>query len=198
MSNTTTVYVTHDYQEALALGDRIAVLREGRLVQIGTPEEIWRQARRHLRGASARPAGDQPARRRGRRRRGSALGGGALRRADARPGLRPSAETACRLGLRPCESFTVGQPGRGRVAAAAGTRRPRRAARPQHRARRRRRRRAADRAVVRTATRPSARATEVTMQIARPRRPRLRRAGRARTPPGSARPPTGILEAATE
>ncbi|MGV0742828.1 ABC transporter ATP-binding protein [Mycolicibacterium sp. XJ870] len=43
MSNTTTIYVTHDYQEALALGDRIAVMREGRLVQIGTPEEIWRK-----------------------------------------------------------------------------------------------------------------------------------------------------------
>jgi multiple sugar transport system ATP-binding protein len=43
MSNTTTIYVTHDYQEALALGDRIAVMREGRLVQIGTPQQIWRQ-----------------------------------------------------------------------------------------------------------------------------------------------------------
>ncbi len=43
MSNTTTVYVTHDYQEALALGDRIAVMREGELVQIGTPQEIWRR-----------------------------------------------------------------------------------------------------------------------------------------------------------
>jgi ABC-type sugar transport system ATPase subunit len=43
MSKTTTVYVTHDYQEALALGDRIAVLREGALVQIGTPEDIWRR-----------------------------------------------------------------------------------------------------------------------------------------------------------
>ena len=42
MSNTTTIYVTHDYQEALALGDRIAVMREGSLVQIGTPDEIWR------------------------------------------------------------------------------------------------------------------------------------------------------------
>jgi multiple sugar transport system ATP-binding protein len=43
MSNTTTLYVTHDYQEALALGDRIAVMRDGRLVQIGTPEEVWRR-----------------------------------------------------------------------------------------------------------------------------------------------------------
>lgn len=42
-SSTTTVYVTHDYQEALALGDRIAVLRKGRFVQVGTPEEMWRQ-----------------------------------------------------------------------------------------------------------------------------------------------------------
>jgi multiple sugar transport system ATP-binding protein len=43
MSNTTTLYVTHDYQEALALGDRIAVLRKGKLVQVGTPEQIWRE-----------------------------------------------------------------------------------------------------------------------------------------------------------
>ncbi|WP_396881319.1 TOBE domain-containing protein [Mycobacterium sp. SMC-4] len=35
--------MTHDYQEALALGDRIAVMREGRVVQIGTPDEIWRR-----------------------------------------------------------------------------------------------------------------------------------------------------------
>ncbi len=41
MSSTTSLYVTHDYQEALALGERIAVLREGRLVQVGTPEEVW-------------------------------------------------------------------------------------------------------------------------------------------------------------
>ena len=41
LSGTTTLYVTHDYQEALALGDRIGVLRAGRLVQVGTPAEVW-------------------------------------------------------------------------------------------------------------------------------------------------------------
>ena len=43
MSSTTTLYVTHDYQEALALGDRMAVLRKGRLVQHGTPSEVWEE-----------------------------------------------------------------------------------------------------------------------------------------------------------
>jgi multiple sugar transport system ATP-binding protein len=42
-SNTTALYVTHDYQEALDLGERIAVLRKGRLVQVGTPQQIWRE-----------------------------------------------------------------------------------------------------------------------------------------------------------
>lgn len=43
MSSTTTMYVTHDYQEALALGDRVAVLREGKIVQIGTPADVWNE-----------------------------------------------------------------------------------------------------------------------------------------------------------
>lgn len=38
----TTVYVTHDQAEAMALGDRIAVMNQGRIAQIGTPEEIYR------------------------------------------------------------------------------------------------------------------------------------------------------------
>ena len=37
----TTVYVTHDQTEALTLGDRIAVLRGGRLQQFGSPEELY-------------------------------------------------------------------------------------------------------------------------------------------------------------
>ncbi len=37
----TVVYVTQDYKEAMALGDRIAVMGEGRISQVGTPEEIY-------------------------------------------------------------------------------------------------------------------------------------------------------------
>ena len=39
--DTTTLYVTHDYLEALSLGDRIIVLDEGRVLQIGTPDDIY-------------------------------------------------------------------------------------------------------------------------------------------------------------
>ena len=37
----TAVYVTHDVAEAFALGDRVAVLRDGVIVQVATPEELW-------------------------------------------------------------------------------------------------------------------------------------------------------------
>jgi ABC-type sugar transport system ATPase subunit len=37
----TIIYVTHDYREALALSDRVAVLRKGRIEQEGSPEEIY-------------------------------------------------------------------------------------------------------------------------------------------------------------
>jgi multiple sugar transport system ATP-binding protein len=43
MQSTTSFYVSHDYREALALGDRIGVLREGRLIQVGTGEEVWQR-----------------------------------------------------------------------------------------------------------------------------------------------------------
>jgi len=38
---TTTIYVTHDQVEAMGLGDRIAVLNEGKVRQIGTPQQIY-------------------------------------------------------------------------------------------------------------------------------------------------------------
>jgi iron(III) transport system ATP-binding protein len=37
----TMVYVTHDQKEALSLADRIAIMQEGRLVQVGEPKEIY-------------------------------------------------------------------------------------------------------------------------------------------------------------
>jgi sn-glycerol 3-phosphate transport system ATP-binding protein/multiple sugar transport system ATP-binding protein len=37
----TTVYVTHDQVEAMTMGHRVAVLRDGRLQQVGTPEELY-------------------------------------------------------------------------------------------------------------------------------------------------------------
>lgn len=40
-SGTTAVYVTHDQKEALSMADRIAVMNEGRIVQVGTPEELY-------------------------------------------------------------------------------------------------------------------------------------------------------------
>ena len=37
----TTLFVTHDQEEALAVADRVAVMREGRIEQIGTPEQLY-------------------------------------------------------------------------------------------------------------------------------------------------------------
>ncbi|MFI1442184.1 quaternary amine ABC transporter ATP-binding protein [Streptomyces fructofermentans] len=77
----TMVFITHDLNEALRLGDRIALMRDGRVVQLGTPEEIVGSpaddyvrefvrdvpreqvmtVRTAMRPASAREAGEGPA-----------------------------------------------------------------------------------------------------------------------------------------
>jgi ABC-type Fe3+/spermidine/putrescine transport system ATPase subunit len=41
--NITTVYVTHDQEEALAVSHRIAVMQAGRIEQLGSPEEVYRR-----------------------------------------------------------------------------------------------------------------------------------------------------------
>lgn len=41
-SEITTVFVTHDQEEALALSDRISLMRQGRIEQNATPQEIYR------------------------------------------------------------------------------------------------------------------------------------------------------------
>ena len=39
----TTVFVTHDQEEAFVLGDRVAVLNEGRVAQVGSPDDLYRR-----------------------------------------------------------------------------------------------------------------------------------------------------------
>jgi iron(III) transport system ATP-binding protein len=38
----TSVYVTHDQEEALSMADRLAVMNEGRILQVGTPQELYK------------------------------------------------------------------------------------------------------------------------------------------------------------
>jgi ABC-type sulfate/molybdate transport systems ATPase subunit len=40
-SGAAAVYATHDAEEALGLADRVALLREGRLMQVGTPQQVY-------------------------------------------------------------------------------------------------------------------------------------------------------------
>lgn len=42
-SGITTVYVTHDQKEALSMADRMAILRSGRILELGAPEELYRR-----------------------------------------------------------------------------------------------------------------------------------------------------------
>jgi multiple sugar transport system ATP-binding protein len=42
---TTTIYVTHDQTEAMTLGQRVAVLRDGRILQVDTPQRLYREPR---------------------------------------------------------------------------------------------------------------------------------------------------------
>jgi len=95
----TTIIVTHEQEEAFDLGDRIAVLRAGRLVQAGTPDELYRApatefvagfvGRSCALAAELLEAGDEGARVRVE---------GAVWRLSGAPGLAPG---AVRLTIRP-------------------------------------------------------------------------------------------------
>ena len=55
--DTTTVYVTHDQTEAMTMGDRIAILDDGRLQQVGTPLEVYHKpANRFVGGFIGEPS----------------------------------------------------------------------------------------------------------------------------------------------
>ena len=88
---TPTLYVTHDQTEAMTMGDRVAILRDGVLEQLGTPGGALRQPLEHVRRLVHRLAGDEPDRgavRGGRRQpaaadRGHAPDGAGRRRASS-------------------------------------------------------------------------------------------------------------------
>lgn len=42
-SGTTAIYVTHDQKEAFSISDRVAIMKEGRIRQLGTPESLYRR-----------------------------------------------------------------------------------------------------------------------------------------------------------
>jgi multiple sugar transport system ATP-binding protein len=53
----TTIYVTHDQTEAMTMGDRIAVMKDGALQQVDAPEEVYRRpANRFVAGFIGSPA----------------------------------------------------------------------------------------------------------------------------------------------
>ncbi len=98
----TTLYVTHDQVEAMTMGDRVAVMLDGRLQQLDTPKSLYANPAESLRRRLHRVAGDEPRARQGRadrRRRwdparcrlavapGRCCGAGSVRR------RRPSART---------------------------------------------------------------------------------------------------------
>ena len=96
----TTVVVTHEQEDAFDLGDRIALLRQGRLEQLGTPDELYATPGHRVRGGVHRPGergpGDDP---RATGRPGSSRSPG--RSAGADPALRCRARRAdCWRGPR--------------------------------------------------------------------------------------------------
>ena len=68
MGNVTMVYVTHDQVEAMTLADRICVLRDGLVMQVGTPDRALREAELDLRRRLHRLAEDELPERRDRPR----------------------------------------------------------------------------------------------------------------------------------
>jgi multiple sugar transport system ATP-binding protein len=111
---TTTVYVTHDQTEAMTMGDRVAVMRDGRLAQCGAPQTLYDEPAdlfvagfmgspaMNLLEARLVPAGDGF---------DVAIGRQRLRLPDAlvaaRPGLRVFADRPVVVGIRP-ESVALG------------------------------------------------------------------------------------------
>ena len=98
--NATVIYVTQDYKEAMALGHRIAVIKDGAIQQIGTPAEIYlTPASTEI--APVRRPGHQPAGRAPRTARGRGGRPHLGTAAAAGPGLRGPRRQRLRAGRAP-------------------------------------------------------------------------------------------------
>ena len=105
----TTIYVTHDQTEAMTMGDRVAVMRDGFLQQVAVPQELYDRPRNlfvaEFIGSPAMNLVDRRRRARGRRRLGrrSARTGCASSRTtlERRPGLAAYEGRQVVLGIRP-------------------------------------------------------------------------------------------------
>jgi multiple sugar transport system ATP-binding protein len=120
---TTTLYVTHDQTEAMTMGDRVAVMRDGRLAQCGAPQALYDEPAdlfvagfmgspaMNLLEARLAPAGDGAF--------DVVVGRQRLRLPDAlvaaRPGLAVYVDRAVVVGLRPEAMAVGGTPGDGRT-----------------------------------------------------------------------------------
>ena len=56
---TTAIYVTHDQVEAMTLGDRVVVMKDGVVQQVGEPLDLYNQPGQQVRGRLHRLAGDE-------------------------------------------------------------------------------------------------------------------------------------------
>jgi multiple sugar transport system ATP-binding protein len=115
--NTTVVYVTHDQVEAMTLADKIVVLREGRIEQVGRPLELYaRPANQFVGGFIGSPKMNfLPVRLRQAQAQALSLGlaDGAIVQVAREPGAAaPAPEAALTLGLRP-EHLSVLPAGQG-------------------------------------------------------------------------------------
>jgi ABC-type Fe3+/spermidine/putrescine transport system ATPase subunit len=116
----TAIFVTHDQEEAFALSDRVALLRSGRLQQVGTPEELYAEPANAFVASFLGRASFLPA------RVVSAEGDlvlcelpGGVRWSAARGGIEAAPGAAVRLMLRP-EAATLAAGGAEEAAALPG------------------------------------------------------------------------------
>ncbi len=104
----TTIYVTHDQIEAMSLADRICVMNQGRVEQVGTPREIYDTPRtRFVAGFVGQPAMNFLP--------GELRGGGSVFLGEQRVAEKQARDGATLIGLRPnelslCEASAMAPP----------------------------------------------------------------------------------------